>query len=606
MRTGNLLLSVLGTFYAQVGKSELVRGLNDIYTSSIMYRYNDTLRRRVASGSSDIPDVSHFGYIPWSGYSPNGNITQILSPSGDEVDLSKVNYISFPYIKEGAFFRIKNGKVSQSCVNDMSEIGSNAYPVIYTINATKKMFSSGDMDYYNHIGAANDLYLTKKAIDIATSISMYGRDSFNTINTIANILCGAVYSIGEGEVLSVSATEIDTTVGTFHYDEADNGVAIVAVGESVSGVSLLTRQVTVSDNGSLLPEISKINERMRTYSSSPLRVEYLKRISSAISKRKYTVLIPTTVFTSVGRDGIATLSSILNTSLSLGVQSMTNLTENDVASGSDSSAYLITENPIATISIIEVLKVDFKDNSSIIVNIEEDTLYRDDVEASIDDSLGLSMLPLDISDTIHIVEDKLRIVDTPLNILFSESYRSDGEKTDHSITDVGTTDDLKIVGDSVLNSSDGGDTYSGGVALLKDTVSAVGVDSSTIKAYAVADILLREKRNFILKKTDSIYQDYKMTIQTTREFHEFASVLSKVKAKTENASTFSVEDNTLLSLSDDNTGFPSDSSSSVGINAMEYSTVSVDEAEALLIRIKGRTAGVDESFILSQNEIDER
>jgi len=606
MRNGNILLSVLGTFYKQVGKSALVGGLNDIYSSAVMNRYNDTLKKKIVLGSSDIPDVSHFGHIPWDGYAPNGVITRIVSPSGDEVDLSGVNYISFPYISEGSFFRLKNGRVSKRCVDEMSEIESDVYPVIYTVNATKKMFSNGQMSYYEHTSASDDKYLTRKAIDIVTSMSMYGKDNFYTLDAIANILCGAVYSVGEGEVLSVSGTEIDTTVGIFYYDEVNNGVPIVTVGQKLTGISILTRQVIISTDGSLLPEVSKINERMKIYSSSPSRVDYLKKISSAISKRRYTILVPVSVFTSIGKDGVSILSSILNTALTSSFDTSTNIFDSDTISVEAEHDLMVKDNPIVKVSIIEVLKIDLIDNSTINISVKEETLFKDNDEASVDDEMAVSMMPLELNDSIEGIDSKLRLVELPSSIGFREDYKIDGEKTDHTITGITATDDIKISDTSIVKQHDTGGVFSDGKALLNDTISSIESDASTVEAYTVSDILLREKRSFILKKNDNARQDYSLQIQTTRKFFEGGAVASKMESKTDDTSLFTNQDSTGVSLFDTTTGVPLDENSSVGINKMDYSSITTEEIETLKVNIKEKTIGVDESVVTSANEIDER
>jgi hypothetical protein len=422
---------------------------------------------------------------------------------------------------------------------------------------------------------------------------------------MANIMCGAIYSKGEGEVVDITDDEIVTTIGSFSYSIEENGTPIVSVGESLVDITLLTRQVTISRDGELLPDVRKISERMQLYSSSPSRVAYLKAISSAIAKRKYTVLLTVEIFTRLGREGAEMLSSILNTAILSSVESSTTISQEETLNTISTGVMTTVDGTVATLNILDVLKVDLMDNSTIEVIAEEQMVLAENTSLSIIDEYRISMTPLLLDDIIRGIDDSLRIVEQIEVTTFEAKHGLEGEKTDHTVPHVHIDDDLTISDSGEMSAIDDGATYREGLAVLEDTVTAIESRLSTIQAYGIADILLMEKKTFLLNDTDTLISTDKIDITTTRAFFStggfdaigYASKADHEEMLSSDSVTYSVVDGSVVEGQDTN--------SSVGINRMDYSSMTMEEAKSLLIKIQDLAVGLDQSSVSSNNEIDE-
>jgi len=467
------------------------------------------------------------------------------------------------------------------------------------------MFSSGLLDYQIGITKDQDRLITLEALNLVTDMSIYGVDNFNTLDIIANIICGAKYIVGEGEIVSISDDEILTTLGSVSYDSAVDGSVVVSAGTTVTGISLLTRIVTVSRDGSLLPDIKKINERMIVHSSSPSRIKYLKAISQAISKRKYTILLPSELFSRLGKDGITMLTSVLNTAISSSVTATTILSVDDTARGIGSGVLTVVEIVTASAIIEEMLKVDLKDDNNIDVQTIEQMVVPDNPTLSTVDEYIISMTPLILDDIIRGIDSKLRIVEQIEDILFSENLHLEGEKSDHTITHVSLEENPTIHSESALTMADGSQTYNSGSVMLSDTISGGESQTSTIQAYITADILLREKRSFILKRADTVIPVDSFTITTTRSFFATGNYQAIMETTTTRHEELLHSDTISRMVTETSLGHISVSTSSTGIDSMHYEEITIEEAKQMMMKINDLTVGLDESTIIGENKIDE-
>jgi hypothetical protein len=306
----------------------------------------------------------------------------------------------------------------------------------------------------------------------------------------------------------------------------------------------------------------------------------------------------------LGKEGVEMLSSVLNTAILSAVEASTSITQDESINTISDGVMTTVDGTIATFNIADVLKVDLRDNSIIEVIAEEQLLLNEDEPVEILDEYRISMVPLAIDDVMRGIDSRLRIVEQREETTFAESHGLEGEKTVHSVPHVNIDDNLTIVDSGELSSADSGATYREGLAILSDIVTASESRQSTIQAYGIADMLLNEKRNFLLKKSSIVTPVDKMEITTTRAFFDTGGFDALGYIARKDNDEMSSADILGYSIEDKNIVEGQDSNSSIGINKMDYSSMTVAEAEALYLKIMDYATGLDQSTVSSNNEID--
>lgn len=599
-----MLIEALGTFYRQVGRSSTVKGLDEIYTNVIMSRYIDVVRKKISSRDGGLPDLAHFGIIKWEDYNPSTQEIKISSPTGDYVDINSVNYVSFPYLSNGTFFKVKKGKVKGNISNELSKIKSSTYPIIYHTDQHSNGYMNELGGYMDELTPLQDNSTAHEISSLLTGMAMYSQDSMYNLNRTANIMCGAVYSVGNGVVLSVSETEIDTTTGFYYYDKDKNGECVVSEGDSLSGITLLTKTVDIVMDGSMLPEIELIEKRMRAFSSEPTHIDFLKKLSSSIVKKKYTILLPLNIFSTLEKDGVSMLSKIMNVSLSKSFQSVTTTLHEDKASTSVLSAMVIPDEVTVEVSDEFLFKVLQEDSDTVTYDVSEHlSVVKKEIASSVD-SYRFNMDPITVEEIIGLIDNSDKYIPSESGAAFGEEIHLSGQKYVHSIVDIKEEFRPTIADKGGMLSPDDSPSFYEGKILAEDVNNASEAGERSILAMDIADVIMRDKVNVI----KSLLSDISISLDLTTSSETKESLTVKFNSedllRIRSAAFGGSEVSSTHHISNYNKVNPSSKVYSEGLNAMDNAFLSTSDTTAILVAVKEITKPLDESSIIGDNEID--
>lgn len=604
MKNSSMLIEALGTFYQQVGRSGIVKGLDEIYTNEIMSRYTEVIRKKISSRDGGLPDLAHFGNIKWEDYNPSTQEIKISSPKGEYIDISTVNYISFPYLSNGVFFKVDNGMVKGNISNELSKINSSTYPIIYHSDHRSNGYMNTLGGYMDELEPLQENNTAHEVSSLLTGMAMYSQDSLYNLNKMANIMCGSVYSSGDGVVLSISETEIDTTTGFYYYDKEKNGECIVSEGDNLSGITLLTKTVDIILDGSLLPEIELIEKRMRAFSSEPTHTDFLKKLSSSIVKKKYTILIPLNIFSSLEKDGVSMLSKIMNVSLSKSFQSVTTNVYNDRASIGSLSAMVIPDEVTVVVSDEFLFRVLQEDSDTVTYEANENLSIVEKESIGTIDNYRFNMDPIIIEEIVDLVDSNNKYIPAESESGFAEEIYLAGKKYVHSIVDVDEEFSPTVKDESGMLSPEKHESFYEGSVILEDDNAFTEDGERSILAMDIADIIMKDKVKVVKELLSDI--SVSLDLDTSSEVAEH-SVLKfngedLLKAKSQAFGTSEVSSSHHLAST--NKIAPSSKVYSEGLNAMDNSFISSSDSKAILVSVKDITKPLDESSIIGDNEID--
>ena len=605
MKLSPILLELLGSFYQQPGKSKLVSDLDKIYSRIILERYVDVIRDKLLSEDKTLVALPRYGVVKWEDYNPSDGSIRISTPRGEYVEMSTVRYITVPYIGGEKFFSVVDGVVGDGFTDLLAELDSQFYSVIYMVKGTNSSFNLAGMDYIDNIEEGLDRLISRDAIDMIINLSMYEYSTREIVTQIVNILAGAAYYSGSAIVIDINGRTVELSTGTIIEVPADGGEILVEVGDELSGLTLLNQLLEVDTSGEFLPEIKNLSIAMNTFSSSPSNVTYLAKLSKTLMKKKHAIVVPLEVFTEIGKEGVALISSISSYAIGSSYVAMTNIASADEVYLDGASKFIIPST--SDIHIVEEssIIVNFTDNSTMTMYEEGILKLVEEETANVDSELGINMMPLEFIDNYTMIEEELFKIQDEAEVRYSETIKSYGDHTTHTIAHVSGDERLLISEEGIGNISDNNVDGAEGFVEFEDTIRPIEHIFMTMVTHDMVSLIMSEKREFLLRHSDS---------QAFSEQGDVTTIISSSDIATM-SSVFSLGTGTQTIVSyADSHGFKIDTSSrftiietgqSTGTKDTVHESISISESASAVIQIKEIVFGVDESTIDTSTEIDE-
>jgi len=606
MKLSPILLELLGSFYQQPGKSQLVTDLDKVYSRIILERYVDVIRDKLVSENKTIVALPRYGVVKWEDYNPSDGSIRISTPTGEYVDMSNVRYITVPYLGGEKFFSVEDGVVSDGFTDLLSKLDSRFYSVIYMTKGPNSSFNLAGMDYISNIEEGLDKLISRDAIDMIINLSMYEYSTKEITTKIINILAGSAYYSGSAIVVDIDGRFVELSDGTIIEVPDDGGPILVEIGDELSGLTLLNQLLEIDTSGDLLPELKSLAIAMNTYSSSPSNVAYLAKLSKTIMKKKHAVIVPLDVFTDIGKEGVSLISSISSYAIGSSYVAITNISSSDEVELDGESGFIIPS--VSTVEIQEesAIIIDFTDDSIMTMHEQGVMKLVEEEAVNIGYELGINMVPIEFIENYEMIEDALFKLQDEAEMSYQESISSKGDHTTHTIASTHGDEMLFLSEEGLGSVTDNSTSGTEGIIELEDKLKLIEHRYITMMTNDMVSLILTEKREYLLEGGDTQEFSDKGDVTTTLSTYSTIIGRSLDSVGTGAESTMSYSDACNFNIDTSSNFSITDTGTSIGIKDSVEEFISASDASEVLLETTDMIFGVDESTIDTLTEIDSR
>ncbi len=337
----SIFLKLIGSFYEQIGSTDFMRSFDTAYSTVLYSRYSDIIVRAIASNKkSSIFNSVHFGFINPMEVDVVNRIVKIRDVNNNIVDYA--DFVSFSSIYAEHIHRINNSssglEIDSSALIELSESTTTGpIPVIYGNIGSPKDVIAEWIDIHNGISPQLIKELSAVTLESISKILLYKDDSRKKIETISNVLFGAVFAGDWETVIRVDEDKVYTSKNEYDIDGVNEGKIIVSVGDELEPMQLITMVARLSTNLSDVLDLQKISSYMISHGMSFSNYYYLSTLSKEVAKRKIVVNVEPSVIASVDTDTLGTVATLIK-SFNISAQTNSEILSEDSIDANDSYA----------------------------------------------------------------------------------------------------------------------------------------------------------------------------------------------------------------------------------------------------------------------------
>ena len=438
LHKNKIFLKLLGSFYDQTANTDFSGRLDYIYTSILFNRYVDTLHRTLLSlDGRTFPVTPHFGYIKASDIDiPTSTIT-IIDINKNIVE--NADFVSFGYLDIEEFYPISNGVVSSEVISLAADHSGDVIPIIYIVDESRLMFSAGTFGFVQNMTDAESNTISSLTVKLISDQISYFPGTIPTTEKLVNILLGAEYSKASEEVIYVSDDLVITDLNSYDLIGINQGNQIVSVGEHILASSLITQVATVRSDIAHIGDIAILDRYLLTVGLSSSNVNYLSKLSSALSKSNIAVDIPIESFTYIDTEAISIVSSVFGVSSTKTLYTTSSHSDSDFMNVEAGSEFLIEKYSDIEVGMLGFWILDtISFESQVEVSEQDYTILSVSEPGYLIDSNQWLMDPVAISDTLAISDSVINLLSEDLDTMIQDEENMDGLHID---TNIGGVDD---------------------------------------------------------------------------------------------------------------------------------------------------------------------
>ncbi len=502
----SIFLKLMGSFYEQIGSTAFNKSFDLAYSSILLNRYSDIINRITnSSRSGTILNSVKFGYI---------KISEVDIVSGEikvydinNVEIFDYDTISASFIDADTFYLVSKTGSSSIVEEDFIAVLSEytGYNVIPVVVATTGYINVSFSDWISINGEAADLLIRETsahAIDMLSRNVLYKKKSVAIIDKISNIILGAMYAMENETVVRIDSSTVYTDKNEYLVDVINAGKIIVAEGDVLSPMDLISRISFVHGNVNTIGEVSDIQRYMVANGLSPSNMRYLGKLSSAISKRRLMVEIPLDVMNLAGVDALSAIHETIGVSPGFIVSSGSYSVDESVINVSARGGMMISNVDTGEIASIGRWILAIDNASTINIFAEEKLIINMDYDNNNQQTVFFdSYLPLygkiAVSEEAEYMIEAINIIEDTMDADPNDEELMFGDLTDTVLSDISDNSNLLIPDLSVISTID---TNPDG----KEHAIFYGGDTVEIVTSEVKDISIKKLVNATI--TDTIKQ----------------------------------------------------------------------------------------------------
>ncbi len=447
----SIFLKLMGTFYEQIGSTEFMRSFDVGYSSVLLSRYAEIMSTTILSnGLSNIFSSIRFGYI--NPLEIDVPLRKIVIRDIKTNVVSHADFISLSFYDSDVAYAITNTDnsmiVDVEAIMDMSDNGYvGSIPVIYGTSGAPSMVIAEWLVANNDVSDYIIQELMPLTLESLSRYSLYRDSSRNTINTVSNVLLGAIYAKTWETVIRVDEDTVYTNLTEYKIDGVNEGRIIVSVGDELAPFSLITQVSVISTDVGLIEDVNSMSAYVVATGLPVSNIIYLSRLSEAITKRSIVIDVPSDVITPENIDILSVISGAVNVS---------NSTETII------NSFIVDSSMMDILSDCRNMHIDINEVNIIssgkwILSIpgqgidveitDEDKMLLVDAEnnATIGAAVEYEDAIIHTGDSIHPSEKSIVMVENLLSMHVEESDSSEGIYVETVIATVEEKDDLLYI-----------------------------------------------------------------------------------------------------------------------------------------------------------------
>jgi len=609
LHKNKIFLKLLGSFYDQTANTEFSGKIDYIYTSILFNRYVEILHKSILSVDNSYPDVPHFGYIRPSEIDIGTSTIIVKDTNGNAVD--GVNFLSFGYLDIEEFFKVENGVVGQEVIDAASESMLSVIPVVYITSSTGHLFSSGSFSFTENMNAQDTTFLSSVTMKLISDQIAYFPDTLNTLDKLVNVVLGAEYAKADETVLHVDDNIIITDYNSYDLLEANIGRQIVSVGDMVKASSLITRIATVTSDVARIGDVASLDRFMTTTGLSTSNYNYLKKISSAVSKRKIAADIPATAFALLDTEALSLVSSAIGMSSSRDLFTTSSSSDSDTVEAISSAGYLIADESTMDVAISGFWILELPADSMNVGILADESFMStssDNVEPI--DDYALLMDPVVVNESISVSEDLVNAFTSDATVIIQDSDVMEGFYKDTYIATASEEVSEMFVESTVGNADDidqfidnGTVTLATNFPMVEDDYSEISVSDAATTI--ISDIMEHVAENFdIISMQDSLLGETEIIEIAGATMIGMDSLLSADPASIVPLETGDLETSVTIPVEDIASTFETIEVSGIISEQVDATYTTNDDVTGNLVAIKDALTVLDTTDVTSDNVID--
>lgn len=606
LQKNKIFLSLLGSFYNDTAYTDFSKRLDYIYTSSILNRYVNTLRKTILSRDGvHTHNNIHFGFI---------NISEIDIATKTIVvrdihntPVSDVNFISLAYLDIERFYSVSDGVVDAGALSALSGYSVAQIPIVYMIDVNIGTLRNGIYKFVDNMSDIDFFKIRESALRIVSDQMIYFPETLKLLHKLSNILLGALYSTNEEVVLSVSETMVVTTRNTYYLNGANEGRAVVSVGDLLTQSQLVTELAYLSSDVSFINDLSKMTSYVNSIMPSYSNTVFLRKISSAIAKKRAAIVIAPDVFAAVDTEVISAVNLVFKLSSLTETHTTSNLHDSLNIDMDENNLVILSSSSNIDVSMSGYWDLSISiDNTVVEAVSDEKILSTNTVDVLVGDAFILDLEPVIDSMDISLSDESVYRIDSLSGVTGTTTEITYGDYIETVISDV-IEDGVAIGADSSIGEvSDTGPTFSKGTISLDDNIMLGEETIKTISVKHAMNIVLSDILSTIGDGFDAIGMDSDLNGEVEVLDSIVANARETYISIIESTSDMNIDmgnNNNSLTVETFETISLIDSNNSEGLY-IESKTVELTIDDQLLVLAKQDILLADESDVESENQID--
>ena len=536
----SIFLRLLGTFYREVGDTKHNKFIDEVYSRLLLNRYKDIMLKIIYSNQkSTLFNGVHIGYIKAADIDVQKKTITVRDLSQGVVE--QYNFISFGLLEpENIYIVPSDGarkQVSDEVIQKIASFNLNEILILYgTVGVPQKAMQVW-IDGYQHSEYRFIKDLLPIAIEGLSEYVLYKQESRAKIETIFDILLGAIYSKSDSETVQEIDNEyVVTDKNIYHINEVNKNRVVVKVGEKLQYLSPITKIVRIDNTLSKLTEITKITNFLKTRSISAENIKFLKRLSLEYAKRSLIIDIPPDILISIPQPILSTIISV-SKSFSMAIQPSSTFREDMKINAVQGDRWIYSSLYIAKARTYSKLELKPKSHKETISQIEKTaSLYSSTTEGYVAPKEKMSG-ELSSKEDVAIIEKAVDIIRSNIIITAKDSDKKEAIKTSVSIVKEKNIGGLALTDVNMINLQDKVDEIKQASVTYTDTVTAKEQHIMNINALVISRIIANEKQKYRISRI-------------TRNIHATDKLLGFASIKTKGISITTIEGQSLLSYMD--------------------------------------------------------
>lgn len=581
----SIFLKLLGTFYSQLSNSDLINGIDYAYTSIISNRYSDVLNK--ALGSKDGTSLSNVAQLCFIDVSSVNVVTDtaIVRDIYNQ-EIVDVSFFAIPYLDSFVIEQTSKTEdgytLSSSLMQHIAENGTSDKIVILYFSDFKSDYLKSDRIVIPVPMAREDMdFISDSIIKLIQNYLMYKPRTADTLLSIINIMLGALYSSASETVIFIGTDRIITDNNYYPYTLELNGEVLVSEGDILKSGELITSLVTIDTSSTSIGEVEKISAFLASKDLGLSNVMFLKKISTAVSKRIYKINVPSTVLINNSTQtlsSIALISKIMPTkvfspvSSQMIVDSMTGIEDFELNTY-DSAVVYFSEEILFVGSLSEDSIVDLDSGS------KESILIIESQDVVMESTDLLARDPILYFDEMISVEKVANIIASHSESIAADEGVMTAVKEDYSFVTYRNEESLLVEDEDLMSADDYDREIKSGIVTLTSDLSVIESDSRNLSWSESASIIMEDVYNCISEAMDNMgVSETYLENGYIVDFLELGiSDFVSTGLKEEQEILFDISD-PVLSYTQEEEAFvaATESASNIGFNG-EYANAIVDE-----------------------------